>query len=169
MSHCPKLDHMALFRPTTHNKNRRTTIVSINWFTCWGRDVTNLPWSIKSHGGVWVLAQNCSFVYKKENGFWVDNKRGGHLHKIQMSYKTHPRASSQTLSPILWSYSFSVHDNLTKPFVTVHQLPSLFPGKGKDVIQFYLLGEFSTFTSVGHSGTQQSIWGCCQLIMQSYL
>lgn len=69
---------------------------------------------------------------RKKNGYWVHNQCGGHFYGTVMSlqhgpfYETRPHASSQaSLSPILLSYSFHVYDNLTKIFVTVHQLISL--------------------------------------------
>lgn len=50
-----------------------------------------------------------------------------YLHTMGPFYQIHLRATSQTtLSPILcFLYSFHVHDDLTKPFVNVHQFLSL--------------------------------------------
>lgn len=66
---------MALFKPTAQ-ETRLAMIGYIHQFACWDKDVTSFPWNIKSHRRAWMIVQNCGFVHKKENSYWVDNSCG---------------------------------------------------------------------------------------------
>lgn len=124
------------------------------------------PWSRRSHGGAWYLYK-IEILFIRKNEYWVISQCDGHVHGTQMSshmglfYETHLYASFQTsFSPVLWSSFFLCPCQFNKTVCYSLLILASFQEKRKMLYhsKFYLLGEFSTFTLVGLSRTQQSIW-----------